>query len=66
MFFQGFEMRDNESVPSAQTMFGNQDVNRTDDARIEFNEVIDRSRPEHLWEKEGKEWKLKKPIWEDC
>ena len=42
-FFQGFEMRDNESVPSAQTMFGNEEVNRTDDARIEFNKVIDGS-----------------------
>lgn len=42
-FFQGFEMRDNESVPSAQTMFGNEDVNRTKDARIEFNNVIDGS-----------------------
>lgn len=42
-FFQGFEMRDNESVPSAQTMFGNEDVNRTDDARIVFNEKIDGS-----------------------
>mgnify|MGYP004341549973 CR=1 FL=1 len=24
----------------------------------------ERSRPEHLWKKDGKEWKLKKPIWE--
>jgi len=30
----------------------------------EFNEVIDRSRPDHLWEKIGNEWRLKKPIWE--
>ena len=39
-FFQGFEMRDNESVPSAQVMFGNEDVNRVAEARIEFNDVI--------------------------
>ena len=30
----------------------------------EFKEVIDRSRPDHLWEKVGSDWKLKKPIWE--
>ena len=28
-----------------------------------FEEVIERSRPEHLWHKDGKEWKLKEPIW---
>ena len=39
-FFQGFEMRDNESVPSAQVMFGNEDVNRVSEARTEFNDVI--------------------------
>ena len=39
-FFQGFEMRDNESVPSAQVMFGNEDVNRVAEARTEFNDVI--------------------------
>ena len=42
-FFQGFEMRDNESVPSAQVMFGNEDVNRVSEARITFNDVIDGS-----------------------
>ena len=42
-FFQGFEMRDNESVPSAQVMFGNEDVNRVAEARTEFNDVIDGS-----------------------
>jgi len=31
----------------------------------QFHEVIERSRPEHLWFKDGNEWKLKKPIWED-
>ena len=42
-FFQGFEMRDNESVPSAQVMFGNEDVNRVPEARITFNDVINGS-----------------------
>tara|TARA_Y100000310_G_scaffold336091_1_gene419741 strand:- start:352 stop:1566 length:1215 start_codon:yes stop_codon:yes gene_type:complete len=31
----------------------------------QFQEVIEKSRPEHLWKKDGKEWKLKKPIWGD-
>ena len=29
-----------------------------------LEEVIDRSRPDHLWEKVGNDWKLRKPIWE--
>jgi len=28
-----------------------------------FHEVIEKSRPDHLWKKDSKEWKLKKPIW---
>lgn len=29
----------------------------------EFDSIIDKARPEHLWEKDDKEWKLKHPIW---
>lgn len=30
----------------------------------EFTAVVDSWRSEHIWKKEGSEWKLKKPIWE--
>lgn len=29
----------------------------------EFFDTIDKFRPDHLWEKEGKEWKLKYAVW---
>ena len=29
----------------------------------EFFDTIDKFRPKHLWEKEGKEWKLKYAVW---
>ncbi len=29
-----------------------------------FNEVIENSRPEHIWKKENGNWVLRKPIWE--
>ncbi len=30
-----------------------------------FEEVVENSRPEHLWEKENGHWKLKHPIWKE-
>ena len=30
-----------------------------------FEEIIDSWRSEHIWKKENKKWKLRKPIWED-
>ena len=42
-FFNGFEMMDNESIVSAQMMFGNEDINQTYKAREEFNNVINGS-----------------------
>jgi len=29
----------------------------------EFDSIIDAARPEHLWRKKGKNWKLINPIW---
>jgi hypothetical protein len=31
----------------------------------EFNDVIDSWRSDHLWEKVGDAWQLRKPIWEE-
>ncbi|MGE4505021.1 MAG: N-acetyl sugar amidotransferase, partial [Desulfovibrionaceae bacterium] len=31
----------------------------------QFDELLDRFRPPHLWKKEGGEWKLRHPCWED-
>ena len=31
--------------------------------KTEFFDTIDKFRPKHLWEKEGKEWKLKYAVW---
>ena len=42
-FFNGFESMDNESLSSAQIMFGSEDVNSVPKAREAFNEVIDGS-----------------------
>lgn len=32
----------------------------------QVQEVIDSWRSDHIWEKVGEEWKLRKPIWEEC
>jgi N-acetyl sugar amidotransferase len=32
---------------------------------VQVHEVIDSWRSDHIWEKDGGEWKLRKPIWEE-
>jgi len=32
---------------------------------VTFEEIIESWRSEHIWKKENKKWKLRKPIWED-
>ena len=29
----------------------------------EFNEIIDKFRPKHLWRKNGSKWELKQAVW---
>ena len=34
-------------------------------SKRKFFDIIDKSRPDHLWKKENQQWKLKYPIWEE-
>ena len=40
-------------------------LNYFDLTNDEFDEIIDNSRPEHLWEKNNNIWQLKHPIWDN-
>ena len=38
-------------------------LNYIDMSESEFHQVVERFRAEHLWEMEGNQWVLKKPVW---